>query len=212
MNITISDWAIVLATLLGPILAVQTQKWIEKLREARSRQEWIFRTLMSTRRARLSFDHVRALNMIPMDFVGQGNKVTQAWKIYLDHLNLLGPEPSPEVLTAWSIKNDDLFNSLLLEMAQELRYKFDPVELKREIYSPVAHGEQERIQLLIQKKLADILTGNDALAMRVTSVPVDETFVAQQAELNRKLGRYLDGETPVRVKLEKATTENISAS
>ena len=203
---TMSDVAIIFATHFGPVFAVQAQKWIERLREQKNRQEWIFRTLMATRASRVSLEHVRALNMIPLDFRGRGNKVSQAWKLYLDQINSLPPEPSPETRITWATKNDDFFNGLLVEMTKYLGYDFDQIELKRNIYSPVAHGEQERIQLLIQNRLADIFDGKDALPMKITSFPVDEKIIAQQVELNKKLARYLDGEAPVRVKLEKETT------
>jgi hypothetical protein len=42
-----SDWAIICATLLGPVLAVQAQKWVERATESRRRRKWIFETIMS---------------------------------------------------------------------------------------------------------------------------------------------------------------------
>ena len=169
VTMSISDWAIGFATLLGPVLAVQAQKWVERLHEQKNRQEWIFRTLMTTRMYRVSPEHVRALNMITLDFRGNKNKVNQAWKVYLDHLNSLQLSPSNESLATWASRGDELFNALLVEMAKYLRYDFGQVELRREIYSPLAHGEQEQVQLLIQKRLADILAGKDALPVKVTS-------------------------------------------
>jgi hypothetical protein len=48
------DLAIVFATLLGPILAVQAQKFVEQRREQNHRRVAIFRALMMTRAAVLS--------------------------------------------------------------------------------------------------------------------------------------------------------------
>ncbi|HEY3786876.1 MAG TPA: DUF6680 family protein, partial [Steroidobacteraceae bacterium] len=39
-----SDLVIAGATLLGPILAVQAQKWVERLRQKQNRHMWIFST------------------------------------------------------------------------------------------------------------------------------------------------------------------------
>ena len=64
------DWVIVGATIAGPVLAVQAQKWVERARAAAQRRDWIFTTLMGTRQARVSFDHVRALNMIDLAYYG----------------------------------------------------------------------------------------------------------------------------------------------
>ena len=56
-NFKITDIAIVFATLFGPILAVQAQKWLERNREIKQRRAWIFRTLMATRATTLSPVH-----------------------------------------------------------------------------------------------------------------------------------------------------------
>lgn len=42
------EWWVVLATLAGPIVAVQTQKWIERATENRLRKYAIFNALMVT--------------------------------------------------------------------------------------------------------------------------------------------------------------------
>jgi hypothetical protein len=47
-SITIADWLIITATLLGPVLAVQAQKWVERFQERRKQQVAVFATLMTT--------------------------------------------------------------------------------------------------------------------------------------------------------------------
>ena len=53
-----SDWlwpaATVLATVVGPILAVQAQKAVERAQERSRRKSWVFHQLMATRASRLS--------------------------------------------------------------------------------------------------------------------------------------------------------------
>ncbi|MFZ4655024.1 MAG: DUF6680 family protein [Methylococcaceae bacterium] len=61
-TVKITDIAIVFATLCGPVLAVQAQKWLEHGRAIKERRLWIFRTLIATRASRLSASHVDALN------------------------------------------------------------------------------------------------------------------------------------------------------
>ena len=63
-----SEVLTILAVILGPILAVQAQKAIERWRERRNRKLWVFKTLMATRGSRLSPNHVQALNMIDLEF------------------------------------------------------------------------------------------------------------------------------------------------
>lgn len=66
----VRDWSEIIATIAGPILAVQAQKWLERLRERRNRKLKVFQQLMATRASRLSTDHVQALNMIDLVFYG----------------------------------------------------------------------------------------------------------------------------------------------
>jgi hypothetical protein len=50
----VSDIAVIVATLLGPVLAVQVQKYLERWRDEAERRKNVFKTLMATRLARLS--------------------------------------------------------------------------------------------------------------------------------------------------------------
>ncbi len=68
LNITISDWAIVAATLTSPIIAVIVTRLMGDRRSKRDRRWAIFETLMLTRRTPLSLDHVMALNRVEIEF------------------------------------------------------------------------------------------------------------------------------------------------
>jgi hypothetical protein len=90
-SIRIAEWLLITATVAGPILAVQAQKLVERLTEARNRKLWIFYTLMATRAARAAPEHVQALNAIDLAFRSDKPKekaIREAWGLYLDHLVL----------------------------------------------------------------------------------------------------------------------------
>jgi len=76
-DMTLTNILMVAAVGIAPILAVQVQKWLEVFREQRGRKIWIFKTLMATRAANLSSDHVRALNMIDLEFRGKNISQSQ---------------------------------------------------------------------------------------------------------------------------------------
>ena len=124
----IKDWITSAAVVLGPILAVQAQKVVEKIRDKRERLLRIFKSLMTTRAERVSREHVQALNMIYVDFYGskfwrfkwQNSKdasVTNAWKIYNAHLN----DKSYGSIDAWAKHGDDLFTTFLGNQGSKLR-------------------------------------------------------------------------------------------
>jgi hypothetical protein len=64
----IQDWLIIVATLVGPIVAVQVTRHLDKQKETRDRKLIIFKTLMATRQYNLSMEHVQSLNSIDLEF------------------------------------------------------------------------------------------------------------------------------------------------
>src|SRR5262245_486682 len=120
--VTVSDALLIAATLTSPVIAVQVQKFIERVKERRSAQRRIFYTLMGTRATRLAFEHVQALNMIDLEFSGSGwrglsakeKEVVDNWRIYADHLNQGGVEDNSEARAqVWFERGDELFTDLL---------------------------------------------------------------------------------------------------
>lgn len=190
---TISDVLIILATLCGPVLAVQSQKWIERSRERRHAQKDIFYRLMATRATRLATDHVQALNMIDIEFGGHGRRsqsqaereVVNRWRIYADHLNTpIGDNPPEAQVAIWVQRGDELFTDLLAALATALGYGFDRIQLRRGIYHPKGHSDQEIRQETAQKALLDILVGRSALPMKVVEFPVSDDALELQTKVH----------------------------
>ncbi len=87
------DILTILALLLGPIIALELQKQLEKRREERNRKLWVFKTLMAYRNTPLSPNFVQCLNLIDIEFNGDNSPekaVRTAWKVLLDHFTDLG--------------------------------------------------------------------------------------------------------------------------
>lgn len=138
-DMTLTNILMVAAVLIAPILAVQVQKWLEVFREERGRKIWIFKTLMATRAANLSSDHVRALNMIDLEFrVKKYKSVAGSWKTYLDHLASF-PKDDENLQIQWQERMTDRLANLLMEMGKSLGYEFDEVHVKKGVYAPEAH-------------------------------------------------------------------------
>jgi hypothetical protein len=200
----IENYALMAATLIGPILAIQAQKCIERWTEKRNRKLDLFRTLMATRAYRLSHAHVEALNMIEIEFYdcrnNKGKKVMESWRSYFD--NLADSDLQKNDHKTWLSQQNDKFIAMLYEMSKFLRYDFDKVSLKRNGYSPQAHGDAEFRQHQIQEHLLKIFSGEQALPMDVKGFPVDDAALQQQKNLNELLKQYLSGETATKVIVE----------
>lgn len=178
------DIIMTVAVILGPIFAVQAQKLLEKFQENNKRRHALFRTLMSTRAERLHRNHVEALNMIDIEFYGhllpfirtryqtqKEQAVTQAWKCYNSHLN---QRDSYDSLDMWLKKCDELFTEMLYAMSQALKYDYDKVQLQRDCYRPIAHGDLENTQLAILSGLNEVINKGRPLPMLVVNFPIQE--------------------------------------
>lgn len=171
MTVTFSDIAIIFATLIGPVLAVQAQKWVEHRRERNNRRLAIFRTLMATRLASLSNAHVEALNAIPIEFYGAPKAfkdVVEAWKAHLDHLNREQTD-----ISSWGQKRYELFIDLLWRLNLALGYSFTKLELQREVYAPRGHAVIEQEQEVIRRGFFKIFNGEAAFPLDIKSFPAD---------------------------------------
>lgn len=199
-HLELKDWAVIGATVLGPILAVQAQKAVEAFRERRERKTRLFEQLMATRASRVAPEHVRALNMIDLVFYGERTlgvqrrsakeqRILDSWKEYLDHLNNRGED---DQIMQWLAKGDELFTNLLYAIAEDIGFKFDRVQLKRGSYSPIAHGELEAEQTELRRATLSLVTGKHALKMNVVSFPFDADAVQTNKEAIKNLGKALE--------------------
>jgi len=190
---TIADWLMIFAVLFAPLIAVQVQKYLEHYREDRGRKLNVFKMLMATRAATVSAEHVQALNMIDLEFRGKKYKeVTDAWKMYHDHLYHY-PKEDEKQQPIWSERSVDLLAKLLLEMGRSLSYHFDEVHVKRGTYAPEAHAQIEKESWLIRLGLIRLLHGDANLKMDIASFPVSEEELLEQKVLRERLQELLDG-------------------
>jgi hypothetical protein len=201
--ITISDWLLAIATVIGPIAAVQAQKWVERGRETRKNRLQIFHSLMATRAAGIgSAEHVQALNLIELRFNRESQKdraVRNAWESYLDHLNQVIDNYSPEQMKVHASKSVDFLVRLLASMAQSLGYEFNDVQLKRGGYYPRGYADQNNNNALIQQGLVRVLRDGVPFPMAVKEFPITAEARMAHEQVQTALFKTLSGETPLKV-------------
>jgi hypothetical protein len=202
----------ILAVLVAPFLAIFAQKRIENWRMKRDTKLWIFKTLMATRGATLSFNHVQALNMIDLEF-SDGNpkekEVKRIWKEYLDHLGSLptDPEQKKAALPGWSDKRDDYLAELLEAMGKCFGYDFDKVYIKKGIYSPEGHAQDEMEQRAMRFFLLQVLQGQRRFPIAATLEPADEAAAKFGKKYQRSIIEILEGKSDLKVTIQNPNAE-----
>jgi len=164
----VSDWLLIGATLLSPLIAVRAAAYLDRGWEHRQRKLAIFKTLMATRAMRLDPSHVQALNMIDVEFRRNNRtekKVIEAWTLYLSALSTKGLSPE-----TWITKKDDLFIDLMYQMSLSLGYDLSKTDLQNTSYFPMGHGEMEDEQRTVRRGLAKVFKGEASFPIEVRGV------------------------------------------
>jgi len=148
----IDTWAVVLATMSGPILAVVISMVMQNRTMAALRRHWVFSTLMGLRGATLSNEHVKALNVVQVEF-HSSPKVIAAWKQFLEHLNT---PSTTETAENWWLKHRDLLNELLMQIGKALGIPTEGVDVTRGGYYPKGWADREQDQQTVLRAQAEV--------------------------------------------------------
>lgn len=204
----VSDVALIAATLLGPVFAVQAQKFVERATESRRQRLLIFGTIMANRATRLADENIKALNAIDLVFrqrlipSKKDTAVRDAWHSLFGELTQgLADNPDNETVKRWNERCNDLYVRLESAMAKALGYRFTEEQLRRGIYYPRGHNERERAQLAILHNTNALLEGKSALNMKVTELPGSPESNALQAKVLASLSRAYTDEGALKISI-----------
>lgn len=170
------EWWVIAATLAGPIVAVQTQKWIEKATERRNARRQIFYDLMANRASRLNDSYIRALNQIDLEFSNSSKAdkaVINAWQSLFGELNAGLPDGETDLnrIAAWTDRVSEHLVTLLSAMSKALGFSLTDEQLRRGIYYPRGRVELEQAQLALVHGMRAIVDGKKAFPIDVKSAP-----------------------------------------
>ena|SRR3990167_3941375 len=161
------------AILGGPVLAIEVSRRVDVKRENRRRKVDLFRTLFKTRKERLSYDHVSALNLIELEFFGD-KTVIDAYRAYVNHLGQVVPPPGKD--EHFFSERNDRFHELLKIIASSLSFEFDKSDLDRFGYSPIGWGRDQELGRQNAESLRDLLAGRRGLPIFTFTHSAASTF------------------------------------
>lgn len=160
-----SEWIMIAAIIVGPVLAVLTQLGWQRRKEKRDQKAWVFGTLMSLRAQQLAPDYVRALNCIDVVFYNN-SKVRERWKVLLAHFCSDAFKKDPVDQSAIE-RARDLAAELMAEMAKDLGYQYDHTHIKENAYYPKLFGDLQIRGLQLLEKGTDLVEGRSSLRVKL---------------------------------------------
>ncbi|HWK87018.1 MAG TPA: DUF6680 family protein [Xanthobacteraceae bacterium] len=164
---------LIFSTVAGPVIAVQTQKWIERATERQQTRRRIFESLMSNRATRLNDEFIRSLNLIDLVFTRKKDqRVTHAWRALFGELNNPIVNADENDARRSNDRIDDRLVHLLKEMSLVVGLSnFSDEQIRRGIYYPMGRVNLEGTQMAVLLGVRDLLQGRTALPMKVTEFP-----------------------------------------
>ncbi len=141
----------------GPVNAGRIAREIEREKAKNERKFEVFRRLFVTRGARLHHDHVWALNLIPIEFVGAAT-VVDTWRAYMENLSLHTPQEKDQ-LEAFIRERTRKLTALISAMANDLGVNFDRLDIQDYAYFPKVWGDDDDDQRMVRKLVLDLLRG-----------------------------------------------------
>lgn len=162
------DWWLLIGAVMGPILAVAATRIVDELRDNRARRNAVFVSLMSTRRAQLTPEHVQALNLIEIEFANSQRVISElkAYMALMEErtLPLSRFERDEAVKSAQKQADEDLirrrrraFGSLVQAIGKKIGRNVDRYDIVEGGYYPGGWGEAETLQLDNMRRINDIL-------------------------------------------------------
>jgi hypothetical protein len=172
-------WVNLTAIFLGPIIAVGMTIWLNNRRDDRQRRFQIFKDLMTTRGLQMSYEHVKALNAIEVEFHNE-EKIMQAFREYLkcfEELSTSEYKNRTELeRIEFNLKKQNIFARLIHAIAKILKINIEQLDILSGGYAPQGWANDENEQRLLRQTFIKLFNNNNGLPIWVSNLhpPVND--------------------------------------
>jgi hypothetical protein len=162
-GLTVAEWLTIAAIILGPILAVATQLWVQSRKAKRDAKLWVFNALMANRATPVNANFVQAFNLIDAVFYDNSEVREKRRECLTIVSNASGPNLTPP--EAERLK--DRVAEMLSKMGSELGYEFDHTEIKDTGYYPVGFAQVDTAAAALREKGLAVLEGRATISVAI---------------------------------------------
>jgi len=159
------DWAVVLATFCGPILAVLVTLWHQGRSVRKDVQRSVYSTMMRYRRHPTSLDFVGAFNLVPVHF-HNNKKIMENYGKVLEIVN----DASWSQRDAAGRLNENFRSAvakLLSNMSRAVGLPVDQLTILNGAYAPQGWADDEQDQRVLRHSLMGVLVGARPLPVAI---------------------------------------------
>lgn len=174
------DWAVVLATFCGPVVAVGITLWHQGRSARKEAQRSLYATMMRSRRNPMSLDFVGAFNLVPVHFHRE-QVVMESYNKVLEIVNNAA-WGQPEARARLNENFATAVAKLLSCMSSAVGLPVEQITILSGAYSPQGWADDEQEQAKLRSALMDVLVG-----ARPLPVVVAEERPVPQIEQQRGL-------------------------
>ena len=154
--------ATIIAIYIGPLRAVIISRQNQEVDGKRARQFGVLHSLMKTRKARLSPEHVSAINLVQLEFYGN-ERIQSRYKNYIGFLNGVWPKFDDDNWPRFNEAVEDSLFDLIHEIGLVLGYTLDRQELMRLGYGPQGWETDEHQVRVLRRLLIETFEGRRGL-------------------------------------------------
>jgi hypothetical protein len=158
MIVGLVDILTLIAIVVGPIAAVVVTRLMDTRAARYSRKYQVFGDLIRTRAAKISHEHVNALNLVEIEF-NRSQRVKAAWDRYMENLSSDFPVDQSS-FNNFILRRDQLFIKLVQEIANDIGYKHvDMTDMMTNNYYPKGWQNAEDEQRQLRQLLIAVFSG-----------------------------------------------------
>lgn len=99
----------------------------------------------------------------------------------------------------------NMFHNMLLAMSKSLGYEINELTIKKNAYSPIAHGEIEEEWKVVRKGLVEIFNGKPL----PVNTPLPEELIQEGSEIRKGLIKLLNNKA-ITISVESAPSDKKS--
>lgn len=174
------DWAVVIATFVGPIVAVGITLWAQARDNRKRNRMELFSNMMRSRRNPTANEFVGSLNLVPVHFHSDQTVIARYAELMAIFSDKMWRSKDPDDLRQINEKVELAIAYLLSAMSKVLGVPIEQLAILRGAYVPQGSVDEEQLNRDIRLAMRDLLHGQRFLPV----LPVPPPNADEEEEIS----------------------------